>query len=317
MERRVAAEQVNQVLVLGAGVMGAGIAQSFAQAGIQVRLVDRSGKTLSRSKTLTRLSLNVLADYGTIQREEVETIVSRIHASTDLEAMAVGVDFAIEAMPETADVKRKTLARLDSLLSRNVTIASNTSGVDIFSITGIQRPERILIAHWFLPSQIMPLVEVVPGPLTSQVAIAQTVRLMQRIGKKTLVMKEFLLPFVVNRIQDAMAAAMFEILERGWVSPEELDLAIKLTVGIRLPVCGIAQIADFFGLDSLHDILNRTGIRHGIVEERVKQGHFGVRTGRGIYDYGGRGESEVLRKRDFLLLRMIDHLESIGAFDPI
>ena len=302
------AEEMKQILVFGAGVMGAGIAQSFAQAGMQVYLVDNSRRILNHSRTLTRFSLNVLADYGTIQREEVEVIMSRIQASTDLEAMAVGADFAVEAMPEIADVKRKTFARLDALLPKRVTIASNTSEFDVFSIAGIQRPERILIVHWFSPSQIMPLVEVVPGPRTSQVVIAQTVRLMQRIGKRTLVMKEFFLPFVVNRIQNAMAAAMFEILEKGWVSPEELDLATKLTVGIQLPVCGIAQIADFFGLDSMHEILKSLGIRHGIVEERVKQGHYGVKTGKGIYDYGGRRESEVLRKRDFLLLRMIDHL---------
>ena len=155
--------------------------------------------------------------------------------TTDLAGGAKGVDFAVEAATEVPEVKREVFSRLDQFCPGNTVIASNTSSLDIFSIEEIVKPERLVVAHWFAPPHIIPLVEVVPGPKTSQEVVKFTANLMKRLGKKPVIMKEFVPAFIVNRIQHSVSQAVWEMLEKGWATPEEIDLAIKLTLGIRLP----------------------------------------------------------------------------------
>ncbi|MHA1645787.1 MAG: 3-hydroxyacyl-CoA dehydrogenase family protein [Candidatus Freyarchaeota archaeon] len=141
--------------------------------------------------------------------------------------------------------------------------------------------------------------------------------LMERLGKRPVVLKEFVRAFIVNRIQNVIAPAVLEILEKGWATPEDIDIAVKTSLGIRLPIVGVVQTYDFTGLNVVRDVLKSYGISHPLIEEKVKQGHLGAKTSKGIYDYGGRSEEEILKKRDGLYLRMLDHLEKIGAFEPV
>nr|MDO8089472.1 3-hydroxyacyl-CoA dehydrogenase family protein [Candidatus Sigynarchaeota archaeon] len=141
--------------------------------------------------------------------------------------------------------------------------------------------------------------------------------LMERLGKRPVVLKEFVRAFIVNRIQNSIGLAVLEILEKGWATPEDIDIAVKTSLGIRLPIVGVVQTYDFTGLDVVRDVLKSYGISHPLIEEKVRQGHLGAKTSKGIYDYGGRSEEEILKKRDGLYLRMLDHLEKIGAFEPV
>ena len=130
-------------------------------------------------------------------------------------------------------------------------------------------------------------------------------------------MKEFVPAFIVNRIQLKIAQAVWEMLENGWATPEEIDLAVKMTLGIRLPIVGVVQTVDFTGLDVVFDIMKAQGPVNRLLEEKVGQGHLGAKTSRGFFDYGGRSETEILKKRDALYLKMLDHLEATKAFDPV
>jgi 3-hydroxybutyryl-CoA dehydrogenase len=244
-------------------------------------------------------------------------ILSRIHPSTDLRSSADNVDFAMEAVVEVEDVKKRVFSELDELIPEDTIIASNTSGLDIFRFAEIRRPERLVIAHWFVPAHIIPLVEVVPGPKTSPQVVRSTAELMKRVGKRPVVMKEFVRSFIVNRIQNYISMAYFEILENGWATAEDIDLAVKTTLGIRLPIVGVVQNIDFSGLDLVLDIMKSYGVRNAVIEEKVKKGHLGAKTSKGMYDYDGRKEEEILNKRDKLYLKMLDHLEKINAFEPI
>ena len=243
--------------------------------------------------------------------------MERIQTSTDLEAMAKGVDFALEAVVEVADVKKEIFSRLEDVCPDDTVIASNTSSLDIFSIVEVKNPKRLVGAHWFAPPHIIPLVEVAPGPETAPEVVEFTDGLMKRIGKETLVMKEFVPGFIVNRLQNAIAFPVLEMLAQGSASPEDIDRAVKLTLGIRLPIVGVVQTLDFSGLDLVHDIMKSVGMTHPVIDERVEQGHLGAKTGKGIYDYGGRSEAEILNKRDKLYLKMVDHLSKIKALDPV
>lgn len=310
-------EDVKKVVVVGAGLMGNSIAQTFAQAGIEVNLVDMGDEALGRAMALIRSSLEVLAESGEVSRDDIDTILSRIHPSADLQLSAQGVDFVVEAVPEVPEVKKETFAALDGMLPDEVVIASNTSGLDIYSFAEVDKPERLLIAHWFLPPHIIPLVEVVPGPATAPEAVTFTAALMERLGKKPVVMKGFTRAFIVNKIQNMIALAVFELLDSGLVSPEDIDQAVKYSLGIRLPVIGVVQSLDFTGLDLVRDTSKSYGLSVPFIDEKVEKGQLGVKTSHGIYDYGGRTEPEVLAKRDRLFLQMLEHLEDMNAFEPL
>ena len=304
-------------MVVGAGVMGHSMAHVFAQAGIEVNLVDLNETVLDHAMDLIKANLETLAEFQKVSGDDIPEILARIHPYTDLAGGAEGVDFAIEAVAEVPDVKREVFSQLDQFCPGNTVIASNTSSLDIFSIAQISRPERLVVAHWFAPPHIIPLVEVVPGPKTSQEVVELTANLMKRLGKKTVIMKEFVPAFIVNRIQHSISRAVWEMLEKGWATPEEIDLAIKLSLGIRLPIVGVVQTTDFTGLDLIYDIMKGEGSISPLVEEKVKQGHLGVKTSKGVYDYGEQSEAEILRKRDRRYLKLLDYLEGIKAFEPI
>lgn len=311
------ANTVKNVLVVGSGVMGNSIAQVFASAGINVVLVDVAEEVLNRALRLIKSGLNTLADLGKISEDKIPSILSRIKTSTSLTETAGHVDFVIEAVPEVPEIKKKVFSQLDQFCGADTVIASNTSGLNIFSLADVKRPDRLIIAHFFAPAHIIPLVEVVPGVKTSAEVISFTVRLMERAGKSPIVLNEFVPSFIVNRIQIAISLAAQEMLEKGWANPEDIDRAIKLSLGIRLPIVGVVQTWDFNGLDLARDVLKSVGRDSSFFEKKVAQGHLGVKTSRGVYDYGGRSEAEILKKRDELFVKMLDYLRNINAFEPV
>jgi 3-hydroxybutyryl-CoA dehydrogenase len=189
--------------------------------------------------------------------------------------------------------------------------------LEIFKIIEVKDPSRVVVTHWFAPPHIIPLVEVVPGPETAPGVLQFAAKLMERIGKKPLVMKQFVQRFIVNRIQNAMIRTALDMIMNGWATPEQIDLAVKTSLGIRLPIVGIVQSLDFTGLNLISDIMKGSKMNIPFIEEKVKQGHLGARTSKGIYDYGGRSEEEILRKRDLLYLKMLDFLENLEAFKSV
>jgi 3-hydroxybutyryl-CoA dehydrogenase len=311
------ADEIRRVAVIGAGTMGRSIAHVFARAGLEVELVDVREELLARALHLAEAELGTLADHGWLLREEIAAVLARIHATTDLTEAVRTVDFALEAVSEIPGVKADIFRQLDESCPAHTVLASNTSSLDIFSIARVKNPCRLVVAHWFAPPHIIPLVEVVPGPETSPETTACAAALMQRVGKRPVIMRQFVPSFIVNRIQHAISNAVMEMLSNGWATPEEIDLAVKTSLGIRLPVVGVAQSLDFTGLKLVHDIMKAAGRVVPLIEEKVKRGDVGASASRGLYDYGGRTEEEILRKRDGRYLEMLRRLDEIGAFEPV
>ena len=310
-------KNVKNVLVVGAGVMGSSIAQLIAMRDIDVTLLDVDEKAIDRAMGLIESGLNTMADFGKISKEKIPSMLSRVTPTRDLKAVAGRANFVIEAVPEVPGIKKEVFSQLDALCPAETVMASNTSGLDIFSITNIKRPGRLIITHFFAPAHIVPLVEVVAGVKTTRETISLTMDLMKKLGQSPVVMKKYGPGFIVNRIQKAIGETSFDMIEEGLAEPEEIDRAIKLSLGIRLPIIGVVQTFDFQGLDMLLDTMKNYGKVYSFIEEKVKEGRLGVKTSKGIYDYGGRSESEILKKRDELFLKIIDYLKKINAFEPV
>lgn len=309
-------DDVRKVAVVGAGAMGHSIALVFAKAGIEVALFDTREEALARAGELINGSLEVLAELGKFSLDGRDDLMERIEFSDDLEASCRDADFVVEAVPEVMEIKQEVFERLEASCPPESIIASNTSGLDIFTMR-MQRPKRFVIAHWYAPPYIIPLVEVVGGPSTAPAVIEFTAGLMARIGKKPIVMKKFTRGFIANKIQNGITMAVMELLLGGFAGAEEIDRAVKYSLGIRLPIVGAVQTLDCTGLDVVLDIMKSYGVCPPMFEEKVESGQLGIKTSKGIYDYGGRSEKEILAKRDTMYLKMLDHLEEIGAFEPL
>ncbi|RJP17738.1 MAG: 3-hydroxyacyl-CoA dehydrogenase family protein [Candidatus Abyssobacteria bacterium SURF_5] len=310
------ANEVKKALIVGAGVMGHSIAQVFAQAGIDVALVDVDEKTLQHALQLIEHNLETLAELGKLSIPP-RAVLEKIHISTDLISAAKGAEFALEAVAEVPDVKRKVFEILDEACPPEAILASNTSTLDIFEIIRVSRPDRLITAHWFAPPHIIPLVEVAPGPETAPEVVKFTADLMKRLGKTPVVMKKFVPGYIVNRIQNYISFVVFDMLQNGLADPEQIDLAVKLSLGVRLPTVGVVQTMDFTGLDLVRQITRNNGLENRLIEEKVARGHLGAKTSKGLYDYGGRTEEEILKKRDRLYLGVLDHLQQTTEFKPV
>ena len=313
-------DDIKRVLVIGAGTMGHGIAQLYAQAGYEVDLVDLDEKRLDHAMQLVKANLPILAEFGKVKSEDIPAIIDRIHISTNLEETVPKADLIVEAVSEVPEVKQKLFTLLDDLVSEDVIIASNTSGLDVFKLAKsikMKKISRLIIHHYYAPPHIIPLVEVAMGRRTSKDLGDLSVELLKKLGKLPILMKKFTPAFIVNKIQNAIGPVVMVLIGQGIATAEQIDLAIKASLGVRLPIVGGVQTLDFTGLDLVLDVGRNLGRDNPVVAPMVERGDLGAKSGKGFYDYGGRSEEEILKKRDRKYLKMLEHLEKIDAFEPI
>jgi 3-hydroxyacyl-CoA dehydrogenase len=310
-------DKINKIAVIGAGVMGHALAQVFAQNGYSVKLHDLDHDILEHALDLIKSTLETFVELEELPHSDIQVILGRIKPTTVLSSALKDADFVLEAVPEVPEIKKPLFSEFNKFCPRGAVLATNTSGLDIFNIVDVDNPERLIITHWFAPPHIIPLVEVVPGEKTSSEVISLTVELLESLGKKPVVMNKFVPSFIVNRIQNTINNTLLEMIDNGWASPDAIDKAIKYSLGIRLPIVGVAQSLDFAGLDLINNILQRVGTQSTYLEEKVKRGNLGAKTSKGIYDYGDRTEAEILKKRDALYVKLMNYLKKINAFEPV
>lgn len=305
---------VRKILVVGAGTMGHGIAQSFATEGYEVSLFSRTVQTLDRAKALIESSLDTFAQEGVVDRNQISAIIERIKMTQSLEEVASDADIAFETVVENEVEKKDIFAKLDALCPPKTLLASNTTALNIFDFVKTSRPDKVLIAHWYTPPQLIPLVDVVKGPQTSEESIQVMVQLLKKIGKVPLVLRKFISGYVISRLQIATLREIFFLLDNDYITPEELDTAAKACLALRMMVVGLVQRMDFGGLDLTVKNLDKPYVQSQMtpldykpkkIYELVKQGHLGVKTGKGFYDYGGRSEADVCHDRDIKLIKML------------
>ena len=306
---------VFKAAVVGAGTMGHSIAMVFAQGNYRVDLVDLNEELLKKALHLIGANLQTLKKAKLLHSKLVPKVLDRIHPSTSL-GVGREADLVIEAISEDPNAKKKLFRSLDQICPSRTIFSSNTSYLNIFKLIGTIRPEKLLIAHWWAPPHLIPLVDVVKGPQTSPETVAAVKDVLTRLGKKPVIMNKFIPGYIVNRLQRAMAREIFNLLDNGYASPEAIDTAVKSSLGIRIPVVGVVQRYDYTGLDlaltfennpSIHLVSKGTPLK--TLSRLVKQGHLGVKTGRGFYDYSSRPIAEALRERDAKLIEILKFMK--------
>jgi 3-hydroxybutyryl-CoA dehydrogenase len=288
----VPARAEGRLLVVGAGTMGAQIAQQAALHGIDVALVDVNREVLERAMTSNRKWLDRRVEKGKLDRDEADAATRGVTAMTDIATAASGSAWAIEAVVEIASVKREVFAALDAHLPADAGIATNSSNIVVSRLAdATRRPELCCNMHFFHPVLVMDLCEVVRGPQTSDETCARAVAWSRRMGRTPIVVEKEIDGFIVNRILGSASREAFSLLQGGVASAEDIDVAVRK--GLNWPM-GPFSLADFSGLDTVLTIRrDRMERDHApgdvatvaILERMVAAGRLGRKSGRGFYDY--------------------------------
>lgn len=278
---------MQRIGVVGAGQMGAGIAQVAAQAGYQVTLVDLKPEFVAKGLATIDKSLAKFVEKKTLADADAKAARARITTATDNKALAE-CDLVVEAIVENADVKRRLFAELDGIVGKDCILASNTSSIPITLLaSATKRPDRFIGMHFMNPVPLMKLVEVIEGADTSKATLDAVVAAGRKMGKEVHPCKDF--PgFVSNRVLMPMINEAIFCLNEGVAKPEDIDAIMKL--GMNHPM-GPLQLADFIGLDTCLAILNVLfdGFKDPkyrpcpLLVQKVQAGHLGRKSGRGFY----------------------------------
>lgn len=306
--------KINNISVLGTGTMGHGIALLSAKAGLNVVMYGRSDESLDRGFNSIQSSLNSLKAEGKLDDNSCKEILGKIKGVKTLEEAAKGADFIIESLAEDLELKQEIFTKLDKLCPAEVILATNTSGLSPTAIAkNTQYPERIVVAHFWNPPQLIPLVEVVPGEKTSEITMSTTMEWVNFIGKKSVRMEKECLGFIGNRLQLALLREALYIVEQGFAKPEEVDKAIEYGHGRRLPVTGPLCSADLGGLDIFNnissylfkDLCNYTEPPK-LIKEKVESGKLGSKSGEGFYSWTSGALENKQKERTEALLYFLE-----------
>jgi 3-hydroxybutyryl-CoA dehydrogenase/5-formyl-3-hydroxy-2-methylpyridine 4-carboxylate dehydrogenase len=291
--------------------MGPGMGAVLARAGIETALYDVSAEALERAKAAVQLAEGVLdrldapsGDSGSLRFEN------------DLAAALDGADVVLEAVPEKLELKQQVFPQFEQHVSEETILASNTSGIPITEIAEVcARPERVVGMHWSNPPHLIPMIEVIPGERTEQRAVDDACELVRRFGYHPVVEKE--VPgFVENRILYAILRECLDLVDRGIIDPEGLDLNVRWGIGYKLAVIGPMELLDMAGLDIynavgsyLNQDLSTSGEVSSTIRDRIDQGKLGMKTGSGMYEYTSEQIEQLRGQRAAKLVAVRKALE--------
>jgi 3-hydroxybutyryl-CoA dehydrogenase/5-formyl-3-hydroxy-2-methylpyridine 4-carboxylate dehydrogenase len=279
--------EVRRAAVIGTGTMGPGMGAVLARAGIETALYDVSAEALERAKAGAQLA------EGALERLEApQEAGGSLRFEDDLAAALEGADFVLEAVPEKLELKQEVFPRFEQHVAEDAVLASNTSGIPITKIAAVcRRPERVVGMHWSNPPHLIPMIEVIPGEQTDRRVVDDACELIRRFGYHPVVEKE--VPgFVENRILYAILRECLDLVDRGIIDPEGMDLNVRWGIGYKLAVIGPMELLDMAGLDIynavgsyLNQDLSTSGEVSSTIRDRIAEGKLGMKTGSGIYDY--------------------------------
>jgi len=291
-------KEIQRVAVIGTGLMGHGIAQAFALKGYDVNLLSRNSDSLAKAVQEIKWSLGKFVKKGAISSGESEAALSRITTTTSYEEALGGVDLALESVSESMELKKRVFSKIDDIAPDHTIIATNTSTLSVTEMgraTG--RPERTVGMHWFIPPQLIQLIEVIRGEDTSSETLNAIMDVSRKLGKTPILCKKDTRGFIVSRILVAVFNEAFWTFSRGEASMEEIDASVRYRGGFPM---GWFELIDFVGVDVEYDVSKILHEAHGeryrpcleLTEPLVKEKKLGRKTGMGFYDWS-RGRLHI------------------------
>jgi 3-hydroxybutyryl-CoA dehydrogenase len=281
-------------------------------------MFSRKKETLARAQAVLKTNLDTFVEQGEITSEQAEQALKNITPTQSVEEAGKDADLVIESIAENRDAKRALYEQLNKICPERTIFTSNTSYLNIYEVMCEERLPRTVIAHWFAPPHIIPLVEVVRGEKTTQETVDFVVELLKKVDKVPCVMEKFVDGFCINRLLRIIGREVFFLLDNGYITPEMLDIAVKASIIPRAMVLGFVQRYDFTGLDlSANNLQNPNYLEPPIdnapasLVERVKRGELGVKSGKGFFDYSDRPLVEVLKERDLKLMEVFKNTKDL------
>lgn len=284
---------IKNIAVVGAGLMGHGIAQEFALGGYKVHLHDLYEDKLQEAKKRIHANLQMLAGIGMVTQEQLAAALDKVQLDTELEDAAGEADLVIESVSENLEIKQGVFQDLDRLCPSHTILASNSSTL-IPSKYGCftKRPDKVIGAHYFNPPYLLPLVEIIRSEETSDETLKTIYDLMVSIGKKPAIVRKEAPGFIGNRLQAALLREACSIVEQGIADPEDVDIVVKNGFGRRLSAAGVFEIFDLAGLDVFFAVaqyllpyIESSTETPAILREKVEKNELGVKTGKGFYEW--------------------------------
>ena len=300
-----------QIAVIGAGLMGHGIAQEFASAGHHVHLHDVTEEQLQTARTQIEKNLNVLAENAIIERESIHSTLQRLQTNTELEVVAENADFVVEAVIENLALKQQVFEKLDTICPPHTILASNTTALMPSQIgVNAKRKDKVLNTHYFNPPYLIPLVELIRSPDTSDETVKATFELLTAIGKTPAIIEKEVPGFVGPRLQAALIREAFAIVEQGIASAETVDLVVRNSFGRRLSVAGPFEVFELAGWDlvlaafeELYKDLNSSSDINPLLRKMVNTEQLGVKSRQGFYSWTDQGIQELRDRMNNALIQ--------------
>jgi len=305
-------EEIKTVGIVGAGLMGHGIAQVFGIKGYRVNLYDKDPGVLEGAPGKIRVNLQLFLELKLIEESDMELCLSNINLCHTVPDLCKGRDIIIEAVSEDLKVKQQVFVEMERYMSKRALLCTNTSGIRIEKISeGLQNKDRVVGTHFWNPPHAVPCVEVIKSEHTSDEAFQTIFDLMKKVGKEPVRVLKDVPGFLGNRLQLALFREALALVEHGIADVEDIDRVVKYGFGSRLPFIGPFETMDLAGHDLGYEVQKYlfpelcSDLRPlNVLKRMVDDGSLGVKTGKGFYEWNDKRIDEVIHRRDLGLLEL-------------
>lgn len=306
---------IKNIVIAGAGTMGYSMAQIFAKYNFDVTIYDLKDEAIENARNRIQENTKILIEEHELSIEEEEKLHQHLTYTIDKSCFK-NCDLVVESIIEKVEIKQSFYKEISKIVREDTILATNTSGISINTLaSAVYKPERFIGMHWFNPSHLILLIEIIKGDHTLD-SVAQSIKdLSIQIGKKPVIVQKDVLGFAANRIQFAVLREALYLVEQGVISKEDIDAVMKYGLGFRYACLGPLEVADFGGLDTFYhisdylmeDLCNDTKVPHELAE-LYESGHLGIKTQQGFYDYHDGKDHEAIKNRDDQLLKLYNAL---------